>query len=240
MSQSVIPYALLRRRNQLISFLVFFTLFAILLASLVSNPWYQIPVDWYFIPVLGLVGAIMVPAFFGRHYCGQYCPTGFVADSFPHRNRAGKLLKSRQLRKLFVTLFVAIFVVALLPWEMGLPASMTATYWQAAMNKLWILWLVCPFAIAFPLILTLGATKGGRTWCNYLCPWGAIGVALGKPQLQVTDRCDGCGECLKACSQPEVLVEAVNRRGGAVDKNCLFCLKCADACAVDGAIQKAN
>ena len=117
--------------------------------------------------------------------------------------------------------------------------EMTQSYWDATLNKLWILWIVCPFVIAFPLVLTLGFAKGGRTWCNYICPWGAIGVAVGggRSQLEVTNRCDGCSECLKACSQPEVLVSAVNQRGGAVEKNCLFCLKCVDACSVDGAIK---
>lgn len=230
-----ITHGLVRRRNQTISFLIFLVLVVLMVLTLRENPWYQIPVEWYFIPVLGLVGAILLPAFTGRHYCGQYCPTGFIADSMDLRNRAGEFLKSRRLRVVFVLLLVGIFVVAFLPWNMGLPQRMTETYWQAVMNKLWILWLLCPFGIALPLVVALGLTKGGRTWCNYACPWGAIGVALGSPQLVVTDKCLDCGACTEVCPQPEVLAPVLGQ-GGEVDKNCLVCLRCVDACPQSGAI----
>ncbi|HEY3366189.1 MAG TPA: 4Fe-4S binding protein [Symbiobacteriaceae bacterium] len=231
-----ITFATIRRRNQLTSFLVFLVLVVLMFLSMRLNPWYRIPIEWYFIPVLGLVGSILLPAFFGRHYCGQYCPTGFIADSMNTTNRAGSFLKSRSLRKFFVSLLLGIFVLALVPWNMGLPASMTVTYWHAVMNKLWILWILCPFAIALPTVVALGLTKGGRTWCNYLCPWGAIGVAFGSEQLVVTDGCTDCQACVQVCPQPEVLVGAVGN-GGTVDKNCLLCLRCVDACPTEGTIR---
>ncbi len=225
-----ITFGTIRRRNQLTSFLVFWVLFVFLLLSFIENPWYKAPLEWYFIPALGIVGAFILPAALGRHYCGQYCPTSFIADGINPVNRAGSLLKSRQLRKVFMLLFIALFAVSFSPWKMGLPASMTETYWSAVFNKLWILWLVCPFGIAFPLIFILGFWKGGRTWCNYMCPWGTIGVALGKPQLQVTEKCTDCKACTTVCSQPEVLAGAIGRQGGIIDKNCLTCLKCVDVC----------
>lgn len=230
-----ITFATIRRRNQLTSFLVFLVLVVLMLVSMRLNPWYQIPIEWYFIPVLGLVGSFLLPAFAGRHYCGQYCPTGFIADSMNTHNRAGSFLKSRSLRKLFVGLLVGIFVVSFLPWNMSLPGSMTTTYWNAVLNKLWVLWLLCPFAIALPTVVALGLTKGGRTWCNYLCPWGAIGVALGSEQLVIANPCTDCQACVQVCPQPEVLMNVVGS-GGAVDKNCLLCLRCADACPTEGAI----
>ena len=220
----------IRRRNQLTSFLLFTVLVVLLGLSFLENPWYRAPLEWWFIPVLGLVGAFLLPAAFGRHYCGQYCPTSFIADGINPVDRAGPFLKSRVLRKVFVALLVGIFVVAFLPWRMGLPASMAGSYREAVFAKLWILWLACPFAIAFPLILGLGFWKGGRTWCNYACPWGAIGVWLGNAQLAVSSDCTGCGACTAACSQPEVIRPAVDARGGRIDANCLTCLACVDAC----------
>jgi polyferredoxin len=227
---SKINFSTIRRRNQFTSFLVFWVLFILLVLSFFQNPWYKAPIEWYFIPVLGIVGSFILPAAFGRHYCGQYCPTSYITDGINPVNRAGKILKSRQLRKVFISLFLGIFVISLSPWKMGLPDSMTQTYWQATFNKLWILWLVCPFGIAFPLIFVLGFWKGGRTWCNYICPWGAIGVMFGTPQLKVTDKCNACKACTSVCSQPEVLEEAVNNQGGTIDKNCLTCMKCVDTC----------
>lgn len=231
MSKSI-KFATIRRRNQFTSFLIFLILAILMFLSMISNPWYKIPIEWYFIPVLGLVGAFILPASTGRHYCGQYCPTGFIADSMDTKNRAGSLLKSRKLRYLMVLLLAGIFVVAFLPWNMGLPSSMTATYWQSVMSKLWILWVACPFAIALPTVVVLGLTKGGRTWCNYICPWGAIGTALGSEQLVVTDSCTNCQACVNVCPQPEVISPVIGD-GGVVDKNCLLCMRCVDACPQD-------
>lgn len=228
---SKINFGSIRNRNQLTSFLLFWVLFIFMIFSFFDNPWYKAPVEWWFIPALGIVGSFILPAAFGRHYCGQYCPTSFIADRINPVNHAGKILKSRQLRKIFLVLFVGIFVVSFSPWKMGLPSTMTQTYWQSTFSKLWILWLACPFAIAFPLIFILGFWKGGRTWCNYICPWGAIGVFFGKHQLKVTSKCNSCQACTKVCSQPEVLMGAIGREGGIIDKNCLTCLRCADVCS---------
>lgn len=228
---SRITFSDIRRRNQRTSFLLFLLLFILMLLSLIKNPWYKAPVEWYYIPALGVVGAFILPAKFGRHYCGQYCPTSFIADGINPVNRAGGILKSRHLRKVFLLLFVGIFLTTFSPWKMGLPESMTQTYWASAFSKFWVLWIICPFAIAFPLIFILGFWRGGRTWCNYVCPWGAIGVALGKPQLKVTTKCTDCKACTHVCPQPEVLEDAIGPKGGVIDKNCLTCLKCVDVCS---------
>lgn len=224
-----ISFSLIRRRNQTISFLVFLLLTVIMFATLFSNPWYKVPVEWYFIPVLGIVGSLLLPAFTGRHYCGQYCPTGFLADSMPLKNKAGKLLKSKALQVLMVSMLIGIFIVSFLPWNMGLPEKMTSTYWDAVINKLWILWLICPFAIALPSVIMLGLSKGGRTWCNYICPWGAIATWFGKSQLKINDNCTDCNECVSSCSQPEILTKAIYQKSE-IHKSCLVCLSCVDTC----------
>jgi polyferredoxin len=228
----MIKFKVIRRRNQTVSFLVFLFLTVIMFATLIANPWYKIPVEWYFIPVLGLVGSFVLPAFSGRHYCGQYCPTGFLADSMPLKNKAGNFIKSKVFQWLMVFLLIGIFAVSFSPWKMGLSESMTATYWDAVLNKLWILWLICPFAIALPTVVLLGLSKGGRTWCNYMCPWGAIATRFGKSQLHINDNCTNCRSCIDSCSQPEIL-EPVIGKGGEIDKSCLVCLSCVDACEED-------
>jgi len=112
-----------------------------------------------------------------------------------------------------VALFIGIFAVSFSGWDMWLPPSMTETYWEAAISKLWVLWPVCPFLIAMPLIIGLGLTKG-RTWCNYICPWAEIGVRLGGRALMVTDDCTGCGQCLEVSPQPEVIAPVTGKGGG--------------------------
>lgn len=228
----MIKHKIIRRRNQTISFLVFLLLVVVMFTTLMANPWYQIPVDWYFIPILGIVGSFLLPALTGRHYCGQYCPTGFLADSMPLKHKAGRLLKSKALQGVMVIFLLGIFAVSFSTWNMGLPESMTATYWDAALNKLWLLWLICPFAIALPTVVMLGLAKGGRTWCNYICPWGAFATWFGTSQLQINANCTSCNTCVASCSQPEILTKAISKKGP-IDKSCLVCLSCVDACKQD-------
>jgi ferredoxin-type protein NapH len=101
------------------------------------------------------------------------------------------------------------------------------SYWASFTIASFVLWFV---------ILGL-FTKGGRGWCNLLCPAGALqgaAHALGRwlrlgHSLQVdAARCSGCGTCASACP-----AWAISARGQArVNLHaCNVCLDCVQVCS---------
>lgn len=88
------------------------------------------------------------------------------------------------------------------------------------------------FAIA---IVTLGliavlAWRGGRTWCNTVCPVGTIlgffaKYSLYKPVIDTT-KCNSCGLCGRNCK-----ASCINSKEHAIDySRCVACFDCIDKC----------
>jgi ferredoxin len=84
-------------------------------------------------------------------------------------------------------------------------------------------------------LLTLGAIgtlawSRGRTWCNTLCPVGALlGLAASRSLLRVrldTDKCTRCGACAARCK-----AGCINTKEKRVDNSrCVTCFNCLDTC----------
>ena len=88
------------------------------------------------------------------------------------------------------------------------------------------------FAIAtvtFVLIAVL-AWRGGRTWCNTVCPVGTIlgffaKYSLYKPVID-TEKCNSCGLCGRNCK-----ASCINSKEHAIDySRCVACFDCIDRC----------
>ncbi len=85
-------------------------------------------------------------------------------------------------------------------------------------------------AVVTFLVLVVLAWRGGRTWCNTICP---VGTVLGflsrfswlKPVID-TDKCNGCGLCERNCK-----ASCINSREHAIDySRCVACMDCIDKC----------
>ncbi len=85
--------------------------------------------------------------------------------------------------------------------------------------------IVCGFAIVYLL--------GSRTFCTYVCPYGAIfaladRVAPGR--IRVNENCQQCGTCTAACTCGIRVHEEVKQHGMIVNPACLKDLDCVAAC----------
>ena len=88
--------------------------------------------------------------------------------------------------------------------------------------------LVCGFAIVYLL--------GSRTFCTYVCPYGAVfGLAdrFAPGRIRVNDKCVQCGTCTAACTSGVRVHEEVKQHGMIVNSACLKDLDCLSACPND-------
>lgn len=91
------------------------------------------------------------------------------------------------------------------------------------------------------LVLVLGFfAKGGRAYCNLLCPIGALdglanrlGIKWGRRMTVQSAQCSGCGACLEKC--PTWAIEIEERKAKIDALSCIPCGACETTC-VKGAI----
>lgn len=91
-------------------------------------------------------------------------------------------------------------------------------------------------AILTLVILFVLAWRGGRTYCNTICPVGTVlgfvsRYSIFKPQID-TSKCNGCGLCARNCK-----ASCINAKEHEIDySRCVACMDCLGKCK-RGAIQ---
>lgn len=84
-------------------------------------------------------------------------------------------------------------------------------------------------AVTFVVLIVL-AWRGGRTYCNTICPVGTVlgflsKYSLLKPVID-TSKCNGCGLCARNCK-----ASCINAKTHAIDySRCVACMDCIDKC----------
>lgn len=84
-------------------------------------------------------------------------------------------------------------------------------------------------AATFVVVVVL-AWRGGRTWCNTICPVGTIlgffsKYSLFKPVVD-TEKCNSCGLCARNCK-----ASCINSAEHQIDySRCVACFECLNAC----------
>ena len=85
-------------------------------------------------------------------------------------------------------------------------------------------------AIVSLIVVTLLAWRGGRTYCNTICPVGTILGYLSKyswlkPVINV-DKCNGCNKCTRNCK-----ASCIDIKNHQIDySRCVACMNCIDNC----------
>lgn len=89
------------------------------------------------------------------------------------------------------------------------------------------------------VVLAVLAWRGGRTYCNTICPVGTIlgfiaRFSLLKPRID-TDKCNGCGLCARRCK-----ASCIDPKTHTIDySRCVTCMDCVENCR-QGAISYAR
>ena len=80
------------------------------------------------------------------------------------------------------------------------------------------------------VVLIILAWRGGRTYCNTICPVGTVlgflsGYSLFKPVID-TEKCNGCGLCARNCK-----ASCINSKTHEIDySRCVACMDCLENC----------
>lgn len=196
----------------------------------------------------------------GRVYCSVVCPLGVLQDIIWITGRRPRQVFTRAknwLRYGVLALFTVLIVagctqIAALIAPYSAFARMTATLFQPlyklANNALAlgaeridsyafyhtdVLWhggAALAVSVATLLVIAVLARRGGRTWCNTICP---VGTVLGflarfawlRPHID-TAKCTGCGQCARQCK-----ASCIDPKTHRIDlSRCVACMDCLNAC----------
>ncbi len=194
---------------------------------------------WYMLGILLLFGTIL-----GRTICGWLCPLGLIQELL-HKIPSFKIKKSRATRLLSYLkyVFLAVFAIAIPLWyglklDMPMPGFCKficpAGTLEGAMGLLsnpgnsdlfGMLGLFFTRKFIILILIGLACIFCYRSFCRFICPLGAIYGAFNRFCLTGvkvdTEKCNGCGSCVRHCGMD------VKHVG---DHECINCAKCMDVC----------
>jgi ferredoxin len=189
-----------------------------------------------------VLGMVVSTFLLGRYWCSHLCPIGGTME-----------LGSRIVPKRFQFDFSGIpaspfrygyLAVYLAASAVGI-GSLCCNYCNfATVPRLYgavfqrsdaVYFLRTAGLINLGLVVVLGfLAKGGRAYCNLLCPVGALdalanrlGTRFGKKMHVASSKCDSCGACVRVC--PTWSIEMKDR--ATIDPlSCMPCRECEKVC----------
>ena len=193
-----------------------------------------------------IAGLILLTLLFGRVYCSVICPLGVFQDCVAHVGAAARRHKKHKAygwspeKKWLRYGILALFILAII---FGVQAfvAILAPYsaWQRIVSSLiphkaWV-WSLPIFIVAAAtlLVLLILAWRGGRTYCNTVCP---VGTTLGffsrfamfRPQIDAA-KCKNCHICEHNCK-----ASCINIDTHSIDHSrCVACFNCLSDCKFD-------
>ena len=195
-----------------------------------------------------VVGILASTFLFGRYWCSHLCPVG-AAGELGSKLTPGKLKLDYSSIPAAPVRYGYLLVYLLAPL-LGL-GSLCCSYCNfAAVPRLFGAAFVSAdldYFLRFYGIINLGLflllavlARGGRAYCNFLCPVGALdalsarfGQKVGKRMRVSPERCTACGSCRDACPTWAISVETK----ATIDQlSCFPCHKCEKLCP-EGAIR---
>jgi len=195
-----------------------------------------------------VLGALVTTFFLGRLWCSHVCPIGGISELgsrvVPDRFKLPLgSIPAAPVRYGYMTAYLALPVLGLGSICCGycnfatVPRLLGAPFAEADMA----FFLRSAGLVNLGLLVGLGfLTRGGRGYCNLLCPIGALdalssrlGDAFGRRIRLVASRCNGCGKCKAAC--PVCAIDG-GREIRIDPLSCIPCGLCMKACPQDAIV----
>lgn len=164
--------------------------------------------------------------FFGRGFCGWFCPGAFVNRLFGE-NPVKLKLDLDTVKNLSYGKYVTLFCVLGAYFYLGQPRVnlpiRVGQFWEAiplTFDYASLIWLFRSWVVIVLFILGLFIAQN---WCRFACPMGGILELLKKFSIfkvYKTSACNNCGKCRKVCYM-ETMPE---------ETNCTNCGDCIQVC----------
>lgn len=202
-----------------------------------------------------VAGIAITTLIFGRLYCSVLCPLGLFQDAVSHFGKKNRFRfsKGKTALRLGVLIVFAGSILLGIPaiygllepysafgriaalcvpaWRAGTGAAMDMAGQGGFASPVWIKGLAAGLSALITLaVIGVLAWKGGRTWCNTLCP---VGTALGflsafsllKPRIDA-EACVKCGLCARQCKSSCINADTLH-----IDTSrCVSCFNCLQSC----------
>jgi polyferredoxin len=189
-----------------------------------------------------LVASALISTFlFSRFWCGYLCPIGATTElgaklvpNFMKIDYSKVPAPSFRYGYLAAYLGAAALGVGSLCCSYCNFATIPRLFGTIFFNADFAYFLRTTGLINLGLIFLLGfMAKGGRAYCNIMCPIGAmdalsnrIGERFGRRVVIHPTRCVSCGQCASVCP-----AWAINTNEKTIDQlSCIFCRKCEQTC----------
>lgn len=210
------------------------------LANILTGQWqYSGPNSLFFCLLL-----IVTSLWFDPIFCGWLCPAGafseYLSKLLPDKYKIdwAKMVPVVPLRYGFFLGFLSSIVLGL-----GIPCGycnyyaleLFVGYVHTGQLLSGSISLLATFVVTNILLGLF--TKGGRGYCNLLCPVGTmcsifhvLGYFVpGSFGIEIEEaKCVGCGLCTKQC--PMRAISLIDRKAKINRHHCIVCLQCAKAC----------
>lgn len=190
----------------------------------------------WFYPPLGLLAVIcmlaplVMAAYKGRFWCGNYCPRGSLYDNVLAPLSYGQPVPEFFTSKSFrVVALLIVFVVFGYNLYLVWPSL-------DGIGTLFIKMIIATTLIG----VLLGLFFKERIWCNF-CPMGTLANFLTPkttPKLYVKESCVLCSMCVKACPMSLKPYTARGKMTGFKSNDCLRCGRCANICPKKAIVYK--
>ncbi|MDP1902486.1 MAG: quinol dehydrogenase ferredoxin subunit NapH [Rubrivivax sp.] len=173
----------------------------------------------------------------GRVFCGWVCPMNIVTDVAAWLRGKLGLADAPDLVTLPARTRYGVLVLALVVSAIAGVAAFEAFSPIAMLHRELIYGAGLGLSAALGILL-LDTLVLRRGWCGHLCPLGAFWALAGRGGLVKVAfddaSCTRCGDCVRACPEPQVLhFNTVAARGMVASGECTSCGRCVAVCPED-------